>query len=225
MHLTKDVGGTVLKTQSGPGSSAAEIGASASGDGGPLIVGIGGTLRPGSSTERAVTATLLAAASAGARILMLGAAELQLPLYSPEDTERTASARRLVDSVSRADGLVIGTPAYHGGMSGLVKNALDYIEDLREDRRPYLHGRAVGCLVTAQGTQGASALAGLRSVVHALRGWPTPLGVTVNTEETVLRPDGTSADARMAAQLAIVGEQVVEFARMQPPTRMRAAAR
>ncbi|MEU2156230.1 NAD(P)H-dependent oxidoreductase [Streptomyces sp. NPDC019396] len=208
---------TVLETEPGSGPSVENPDVGASADAGPLIVGIGGTVRPGSSTERAVRAILAASASAGARTLLLGAEDLQLPLYAPGEELRTQAARRLTEAVTLADGLVIGTPAYHGGVSGLVKNALDYLEDLREDSRPYLHGRAVGCVVTASGPQAASALAGLRSVVHALRGWPTPLGVTVDTENVTLASDGSSSDPHIAAQLAAVGRQVVEFARMRAP--------
>lgn len=208
---------TVLETEPGSGSSSENPDVGPSADAGPLIIGIGGTVRPGSSTERAVRAVLAASASAGARTLLLGAEDLQLPLYAPGEQLRTPAARRLIEAVTLADGLVIGTPAYHGGVSGLVKNALDYMEDLREDTRPYLHGRAVGCVVTARGTQAASALAGLRSVVHALRGWPTPLGVTVSTESVTLAPDGSSTDPHLAEQLATVGRQVVEFAGMSTP--------
>ncbi|MEV7776413.1 NAD(P)H-dependent oxidoreductase [Kitasatospora sp. NPDC086791] len=206
---------TVLETNRASGPSVEHPAAGASAGAGPLIVGIGGTVRSGSSTERAVRAVLAASAAAGARTLLLGADALQLPLYAPGESLRTPAARQLTEAVALADGLVIGTPAYHGGVSGLVKNALDYLEDLREDERPYLHGRAVGCVVTARGTQAASALAGLRSVVHALRGWPTPLGVTVNTENVTVAPDGSTGDPRLTAQLAIVGRQVVEFARMR----------
>ncbi|NYT95799.1 NADPH-dependent FMN reductase [Salinispora sp. H7-4] len=179
---------------------------------GPLIVGIGGTMRPGSSTEQAVRAALSAAEQAGARTHLLGATELQLPLYLPGEGRRTAAARQFVNAVRMADGIVIGTPAYHGGISGLVKNALDYIEDLRDAPRPYLHGRAVGCLVTARGSQAATTLTSLRAVVHALRGWPTPLGVAVNTEHVTFAADGTSTDSHVSAQLSLMGEQVVEFA-------------
>ncbi|WP_338674971.1 NADPH-dependent FMN reductase [Streptomyces sp. SCSIO 30461] len=208
---------TVLETEPGSGPSAENPGIGGSADDGPLIVGIGGTVRPGSSTERAVRAVLAAAAAAGGRTLLLGAEDLQLPLYAPGEQLRTPAARRLIEAVALADGLVIGTPAYHGGVSGLVKNALDYMEDLREDTRPYLHDRAVGCVVTARGAQAASALAGLRSVVHALRGWPTPLGVTVNTASVTLASNGGSTDPHVAAQLAAVGRQVVDFARMRTP--------
>ncbi|MFE7528109.1 NADPH-dependent FMN reductase [Kitasatospora sp. NPDC057542] len=207
----------MLETNQGSVPSVENPGVGASADAGPLIVGIGGTVRSGSSTERAVRAVLAASASAGARTLLLGAEELQLPLYAPGESLRTPAARQLVEAVALADGLVIGTPAYHGGVSGLVKNALDYLEDLREDARPYLHGRAVGCVVTARGTQAASTLAGLRSVVHALRGWPTPLGVAINTESVTLASDDSDGDPHVTAQLATVGRQVVEFARMSTP--------
>ena len=116
-------------------------------------------------------------------------------------------------AVSAADGLIIASPGYHGGISGLVKNALDYVEDLRGDPRPYLDGRAVGCVATAAGWQAAgSTLQALRAVVHALRGWPTPLGVAVNSELPVWSEDGTVADAGLVTQLEILTGQVVDFA-------------
>ena len=45
--------------------------------------------------------------------------------------------------------VVIASPGYHGTVSGLVKNSLDYLEVLREDDRPYLDGRAVGVIAVA----------------------------------------------------------------------------
>ncbi|WP_432195556.1 NADPH-dependent FMN reductase [Streptomyces sp. bgisy027] len=178
----------------------------------PFVLGLGGTHRSGSSTERALRASLDGAARTGADTLLLGAEELRLPLFDPTSSERTPAARRLLAAVAAADGLILGSPAYHGGVSGLVKNALDYIEDLRDDARPYLDGRAVGCVVTAGGSQAAPVLTGLRSIVHALRGWPTPLGVAVNTSGPVFGPDGSVADPKTAAQLEAVGRQVAEFA-------------
>ena len=106
-----------------------------------------------------------------------------LPHYAPERSERTPEQAAFVEAVRRADGLIVGTPGYHGGMSGLIKNALDLLEDLRGDVRPYLEGRAVGLVVTASGWQagGRGAERACVDVVHALRGWPTPLGVSLNS--------------------------------------------
>jgi FMN reductase len=136
-------------------------------------------------------------------------------MYAPGVTVHHGGARRLVDLMRRCDGMVISTPSYHGGISGLVKNALDYLEDLREDSRPYLDSRAVGCIVCAGGWQGVGVtLTSLRSIVHALRGWPTPLGVGVNT---IISPDSPTKDpvADQKKLLCAVGEQVAGFARQQ----------
>jgi FMN reductase len=191
-------------------SNAADVGLSTK----PLVVGIGGTTRVGSSTERALRITLRAAEEAGARTDVFDGSFLaRLPLYSPENQERTEEQRQLVEMVRQADGLVIASPGYHGSVSGLVKNALDLLEDLREDKRGYLDGRAVGCVVTAAGWQAAvTTLESLRAIVHALRGWPTPFGATLNTTEKIFDFSGTCTDPKVANQLITVGRQVVEFA-------------
>ncbi|MGN6870635.1 MAG: NADPH-dependent FMN reductase [Solirubrobacteraceae bacterium] len=178
-----------------------------------FIVGIGGTMRGDSVTERAIAIALEAAEVAGARTLHLGGRDIELPSYRFDVRDRTPKARELVRQMSLADGLIIGSPAYHGGPSGLVKNALDYAEDLRNAPRPYWDGVAVGCVACAAGWQASVAtLSALRSVAHSLRGWPTPLGVAINGSEVTFGEDGEASDPRVSAQLALMGRQVMEFA-------------
>jgi len=179
----------------------------------PLIVGVGGSTRAGSSSERVMRACLAAAEQQGARTLAVSGSMLRVPLYEAEDPARPPAASQLVAAIREADGLIIASPGYHGGISGLMKNALDYVEDLRDDARPYLDGRAVGCVACAAGWQAAgSTLQALRAVVHALRGWPTPLGLAVNTELRLWRADGELSDPGLTAQVEILAGQVVEFA-------------
>ncbi|MBB2928868.1 NADPH-dependent FMN reductase [Paraburkholderia silvatlantica] len=180
----------------------------------PLVVGIGGTTRAASSTERALAFALRGAEDAGARTQWLGGTFLHtLPHYAPEDPVRTDAQLELIEAVRAADAVIIATPGYHGGVSGLVKNALDTLEELRADKRPYLDGRAVGCIVTAYGWQAAgSVLTSLRSIVHALRGWPTPFGAGINTLETRFESAQQCSDAKVAEQLATVGRQAAQFA-------------
>jgi FMN reductase len=182
----------------------------------PLVVGIGGTTREASSTDRALRVALGAAEEAGARTQIFhGPALARLPHYAPEKQERTEEQRHLVEMVRQADGLIVASPGYHGGVSGLVKNALDLLEDLRDDERHYLDGRAVGCIVTAAGWQASvTTLQALRAIVHALRGWPTPFGATLNTSEPVFDAAGGCIDQKIFDALAVVGRQVVEFARI-----------
>ena len=180
----------------------------------PFIVGLGGTTRPGSSTERALGFALAAAEAAGAEVELIAGPALILPMYSPETPERTPEAQRIVAALSRAHGVIIASPGYHGSLSGLIKNALDYVEDMRGDAAPYLDGRAVGLIACASGWQATgTTLVALRSIAHALRGWPTPLGVGVNTVGGLLDAAGAIADPATAAQLTLLGQQVVEFSR------------
>jgi FMN reductase len=136
-----------------------------------------------------------------------------LPHYAPESRELTDEQHELIEAVRSADALIIATPGYHGGISGLVKNALDTLEELRLDERPYLDGRAVGSIVTAYGWQAAgTVLTSLRSIVHALRGWPTPFGATINTLETRFESADTCSDPKVVEQLRTVGKQASSFA-------------
>ncbi|HWL65517.1 MAG TPA: NAD(P)H-dependent oxidoreductase [Actinomycetota bacterium] len=179
----------------------------------PRIVGIGGTTRAGSSTEKALTYALDVCREEGATTVLFSASELVgLPFYAPEHPERTPGAIRFVEEIRAADGLIIGSPGYHGGISGLIKNALDYTEDLREDGRPYLTGLPVGCIATGAGWQGTvSTLQALRDVVHALRGWPTPMGAALNTASPCFTPDGQPSDEKVRFQLSTVANEVMSF--------------
>lgn len=178
------------------------------------IVGIGGTVNPNSTTELAMRTALSVGESQGADITVFGGDYLgALPHYLGARHEK-GEGSDLVEAVRRADGVVIAAPGYHGTLSGLVKNALDYLEDLSRDERPYLDGRAVGLIATAYGDQATmSTMLTLRSIVHALRGWPTPMGATVRTYHGLFSPDGACVDDRVNAQLELVGQQVFAGAR------------
>jgi FMN reductase len=182
----------------------------------PLIVGIGGTQRPDSSTERALRFCLRSAAKVGADVAAIVGEQLALPMYNPEEPKRSPAADHLLDLLKRSDGIIIASPGYHGTISGFVKNALDYTEDLCGDARPYFEGRAVGCIVAANGWMATgTTLVTLRSIVHALRGWPTPGSALINSRQIQFTADDQCTDENVRGQLELVAAQVVEFARMK----------
>lgn len=178
----------------------------------PLIVAIGGGVRPGSSTELAMQTSLAAAQELGFETVLFGTEHLKrLPHYDPSQSEREPSEAELISAVRRAKGILIGTPSYHAGVSGMVKNAIDLLQETAKDERPYLEGIPVGLIVTAAGWQaGGVTLSALRGIVHALRGWPTPLGVTINTVGSPLfDSQGLCVDSALNAQLTMLGRQMV----------------
>jgi FMN reductase len=176
----------------------------------PLIVGLGGTLRANSSTERALRQCLSAVDQRGGRTLMFSGSDIDLPMYNPHEEVRTEKATALVAALRDADAVVVGSPGYHGGVSGLVKNALDYIEDLRGDSRVYLDNTPWGCISCAYGWQAAVGTLGqLRVIGHALRAWPTPLGVAINSADRIWDETGELIDDTVSGQLDMLAMQLV----------------
>lgn len=172
----------------------------------PHIVALGGTTRIQSSTGRALAAALAVAESHGARTTLLTGDAIAFPNFEPGSTGGEANVEAFLAALRSADGVIIGSPGYHGTFSGMVKNALDHVELMAGDARPYFHGLPVGLIATAAGWQAAvSTLIGLRSITHALRGWPTPLGVAINTAE------GPDAIERADPQIAMMVGQMLDF--------------
>ena len=180
----------------------------------PVILGIGGTIRAGSGTENALICCLKRAEQLGAETRLLGGDFLaKLPIFDPRPGEPTPEQLELIEAVRTADGVIIASPGYHGSISGVVKNALDTLEITARAAEPYLHGRPVGALVTAYGWQATgSTLMALRSIIHALRGWPTPFGAALNASAGLFDEAGACRDPKDAWALSTVAEQVMEFA-------------
>jgi len=180
----------------------------------PLIVGIGGTIGAVSSTERALRIALDAVEREGFATRLFGGEDMaRLPLYDPRATSRTSQEREFVDAVRKASGVIIASPGYHGSLSGVVKNALDLLEETSKDDRPYLADMPVGLIATAYGWQATgSTIAALRSIVHALRGWPTPFAAAINTQVTQFDDQGGATDPAVVEQLCLIGRQVARFA-------------
>lgn len=186
-------------------------------DGAVRVLGIGGSPRWNSTSERALRSAARAAEDTGASVELITGRELVLPIYDPGSSVRSEQAVAFIRALRRADALLIASPGYHGTVSGMIKNALDYIEDLRGDSRPYLEGVPVGCIAVAHGWQASvSTLQTLRTCVHALRGWPSPLGAAINAATPIFDGEtGACVDEAARFQLQTVGRQILDFAMLQ----------
>jgi FMN reductase len=140
----------------------------------PTIVGLGGSLRKGSTSRSALQRALAGAAGAGAETTLLDLRELELPMYDPDDDEPAEGAPTLIESCHAADGLLWSSPLYQGTISGAFKNALDWLHVLGRRDPPYLHDKVIGLISAAGGTQGLQAINTMEFSARALRGWAVP---------------------------------------------------
>lgn len=91
----------------------------------PVLLGLSGSLRAGATNRK-----LMREAARLFGPCHFIEADLNLPLYDGDDEERDgvpASVHRLTDQIAQADAVVISTPEYNKGPSGVLKNALDWI--------------------------------------------------------------------------------------------------
>ncbi len=180
----------------------------------PHVVGIGGTLRDGSTGLRALEKALGAAEEAGATTELLDLRELDLPMYEPGKTleEYGASVEKLVEAMRGADAMLWSTAAYHGTLAGVTKNALDFAQFMARDEKPYLQDKVVGLIATAGGDVAAvNSINAMVNVVHALRGVAAPLSVPVTRSWKVFDDEG-NVDEGTAGRLESLGRLVVKMA-------------
>jgi len=83
-------------------------------------------------------------------------ADLSLPLYDGDVEMRDGippAVQRLADQISAADAVLISTPEYNGSLSGVLKNALDWVS--RTDGTPW-QDKPVAILTAAAGRAGGT---------------------------------------------------------------------
>src|SRR3546814_16726321 len=79
---------------------------------------------------------------------------------------------------------------------------------MAKDERVYFEGRAVGLIAVAAGWQATgTTLATLRSITHALRGWPPPMAVAVNSMMPIFDENKRLTDKGVSAQLDVRSEE------------------
>jgi FMN reductase len=178
----------------------------------PTIVGLGGSLRKGSTSLSALQRALAGAAASGAETTLLDLRALELPMYNPDDDEPTEGAATLIESCHAADGLLWSSPLYQGTISGAFKNALDWLHVLGRRDPPYLHDKVIGLISAAGGTQGLQAINTMEFSVRSLRGWAVPYVVPIASSVRVFADDGSVRDETVESQLELLGAEVVRVA-------------
>lgn len=115
----------------------------------PVLLGLSGSLRKDASNRKLIRE---AARLFGPSDFTEG--DLNLPLYDGDAEQADgipAAVQALSDQIGRADAVIISTPEYNKGPSGVLKNALDWVS--RTNESPWL-GTPVAVMSAAAGRAG-----------------------------------------------------------------------
>lgn len=168
------------------------------------ILGVSGSLRENSHSLVIVNTVLEFARQAGAETRLLDLREYPLPLYEAnhdyDDNEHVATVTQLVDD---CDGIVLGSPEYHGCMSGAMKNFMDFL--YRE-----FAGKVFGLVSATGGSQGMGCFDNMRAAVHACHGWALPYVASANGRD--FDQDNHLINDRVTDRLRRMGRDLAVYA-------------
>ena len=140
------------------------------------VLCVAGSLQPGSATALCLAHLVGQLSQAEVRVGLLDLAQSSLPFFRPLDAD-TPEIQAVKPLVTQADVLVLGTPDYHGCMSGALKNFLDYFW-------AELAGRLIVPLVVSN-EKGLTVLDQIRTVARQCYAWAMPYGVSVAEQEDI----------------------------------------
>lgn len=172
-------------------------------------MGLGGSIRETSYTRMAVKVALEGAQNAGAETQFIDLREFELIFCDGKEDEShyPDDVFRLRSLVGGAQGIILGTPVYHGGISGVLKNAVDLMGF------DEFEGKMMGLVGVSGGKKGAiHTLNSLRNVGRALHAWVIPEQASIPQAWRVFDSSGNLKNSSMERRLQEVGRQVARFA-------------
>ena len=175
------------------------------------VVAINGSRRNGSYTKHALELALDAAAETGAEVGMIDLGEHDVPLYHPDhDPDETVT--ELMRRVRDAEGVLVGSPVYHGSYSSAFKNFHDYCGFEEYENT------SVGLLASAGGGSYGSTLDHLRSTIRGVHGWVVPQQVGIRGARNHFEGGDLTTES-LAERVAELGRVVAEDARLRSDDR------
>lgn len=182
------------------------------------VIAICGSLRDESTTRVALNEALDEAARHGASTELVDLREYHLPAYGRAEAGRDAGdapeLRRVADE---ADGILVGTPIYHGSYSSPLKSALDYCG------RDEFAGKTVGMIAVAGGRFPTKGLEHLRNVCRHINAWVLPREVGIPNASEKIDAEAIT-DETIAERVRKLGEEVVLYANIEELPELQEAA-
>ena len=146
------------------------------------LLGIAGSMRSNSYSFKALEHALkIAKNNYNAEINLFDLRKYRLPIYEPNlnhDHIQTAEKESLQMAntlVKWADAIILTSPDYHGSMSGVLKNFLDYF--WKE-----FSGKTFG-YICASHEKGLTVMEQMRTAVRQCYGWSMPYGISTSSDD------------------------------------------
>lgn len=160
-----------------------------------VMVLAGSNRKAGSSKDlaRAIAARI---GEKGHEAVLFGLYEKPLPMFDPDrDYSGDPAVEELLDGFYLARGVVLVSPEYHGTISGVLKNALDFLTYEHMDGKPVLSAASSG------GVAALGALNQLQSIARNLHGVNCPEWISIGSAERAADASGNFIEPRVQSRI------------------------
>ncbi len=169
------------------------------------IVGLAGSLRPGSYSQMALADVASRVEALGAEVEILDLRSLDLPFCDGSDAYPDyPDVEKLKQAVLNADGIILVTPEYHGSISGVLKNALDLM-GFEE-----FSGKVTGLISVLGGQSNSNALNDMRTIMRWIHAWTIPEQVAIGQAWKAFDETGRLIDESLSERLNAFAQSLVD---------------
>ena len=161
----------------------------------PAILAFAGSTRAASLNKLLVSEAAVLASAAGARVTQIDLADYPLPVYDGDLEEEQGlpdNARKLKTQMIEHNGFLIAAPEHNGGITAVLKNAIDWVSRPQPDEPPLIAFRGKSAALISASPSPTGGLRGL-VIVRMILG---NLGVLLVPEQkTIPRANQAFDDA------------------------------
>lgn len=178
------------------------------------ILVFAGSLREASCNKKLARCGAEAVRAAGAEANWIDLRDLSLPPYDGDLEQRSFpdGATELRRLVAEHDGMLISTPEYNHGVSGVLKNAVDWASRGKPPAAAF-RGKVAAVFSAAPGIYGGvRALIQLRSILAGVGVLVLPGELALSRAVAAFDDDGRLVDPAIEAEVLGIGHRLVALA-------------
>jgi FMN reductase len=172
------------------------------------ILGLSGSYGLTSKNGLLLSVALDECKKLGAEVHFWDLVEKPLPLVGAEGSWQDANVKEFQALATECDGYILTSPEYHGTMSGVMKNTLDWVY------KDHVGGKAFGLMSTLGGISNSNTLNHMRIAVRWIHGWCVPEQVAVGKVKEAFDEDDNLTDTDVAERVVGLAQSVVNAAIM-----------
>jgi len=167
------------------------------------IMGICGTYDLDSANGRMLELLLDECRKLGAETVVWDHGAKPLPLVGAKGSWDDENVKEFQELAISSDAFILSSPEYHGTMSGVMKNSLDWLYS------KHTSGKVFGLMSTLGGQASNNTLNHMRIAARWIYGWVAPEQIAVPHIKEAFNEDGTLVDEKIQERVSDLASSVV----------------